>query len=373
MQLIKPEHVFKNVKSANFVSKKLINLKIINIIVVIDINVKNPMLDNLLESLNHNLNVVLLFKYSGGEPKTDDLDKFLSSISGIEYHAIIGIGGGSTLDFTKAASVLSRQNTSIESSSYQGVNFEVIFKRTCVCIPTTAGSGAEATKSAVMFNPRTNIKRGINNLKILPNIVFLIPSILDNLPGRVFYPSLFDGVTHSYESLIGKSSNKKTAKLAKKSLSLYKTQISDRYSKENYHKKVLEASFLAGQAICNSETGPVHALSYPLSEYLKLSHGQAISLILPKILLFYRNIDSALTSPLVDSLGFKNLDSLVEKIETLNKEYNKLNINMSDSFNLDSFAARSLELKGAINNAPIKWTYEHSVKIYKNIFEFRGL
>jgi alcohol dehydrogenase class IV len=369
MKLIKPEHVFMNVKSADFVSKKLLKLKIINIIVIIDPNIKNRIIDDLLKSFYINLKVVLQFKYPGGEPKTDDLDHFLSSISGIEYHALVGIGGGSTLDFTKAASVLFEKKLSVESSSYQGINFEVSSKKICVCIPTTAGSGAEATKSAVMFNPKTNIKRGINNLSVLPNVVFLIPSILDNLPRKVFYPSLFDGITHSYESLIGKSSNKKTAKLAKKSLGLYKKQFSDEYSKENYHKNVLEASFLAGQAICNSETGPVHALSYPLSEYLKLSHGQAISVILPKILLFYRNININLVSPIVVNLGFNNLDSLVDKIEILNNECNLSNMKISEGFSLDSFALRSLELKGAIENGPINWNYEYSMEIYRRVFE----
>jgi alcohol dehydrogenase class IV len=369
MSLIKPEHVFKNVKSANFVTKKLIRLKIINIIVLMDANVKNLMMNELLDSFHHNLNVVKIFKYSGGEPTTEELDKFLLSISGLDYQALIGIGGGSTLDFTKALSVLSSKDLVKDSSIYQGISFEIPSKKICVCIPTTAGSGAEATKSAVMFNPKTNVKRGINNLKVLPEVVFLIPSLLDNLPGEVFYPSLFDGVTHAYESLIGISSTKATTNLSRKSLSLFKKQLSSRYLNESYNKRALEASFLAGQAICNSETGPIHALSYPLSEYLKVSHGQAISILLPKVLLFYRRIDKKLVAPLVTSLGFKNLDSLVEKIDYINGSYNRANIKNSDSVNLNIFSLRSLELKGAIKNSPINWTYENSMEIYTSIFE----
>jgi alcohol dehydrogenase class IV len=370
MKLIKPDHVFKNVLSTNTVPKTILKLGITNVIIVIDTNVKNYTLDNLLESFSCNLNVLLLFPYPGGEPTTYELNKFLMKISRIEYQAIIGIGGGSTLDFAKAASVLSSKELNIDSSSYQGINFEVDFKKTCICIPTTAGSGAEATKSAVMFNPKTNTKRGINHLRVLPDIVFLIPKILDNLPGKFFYPSLFDGVTHAYESLIGKSSNKKTYKLAEKSLSIYGTQISDNYSKEIYHEKVLEASFLAGQAICNSETGPIHALSYPISEQLKLSHGQAVSVILPKILQFYKKVNIELVLPLVKFLGFNDFESLVEKIEGLNKQYGVSSIKLDKNFDLDSLASRSMELKGAIKNSPIDWTWEHSRKVYKDIFKF---
>lgn len=373
MGILKPKYVYKNIKSADFVARKIVKLEVSKIIIVVDANIRNRMISELLRAFHLKLNVVKLIEYPGGEPTTEYLNKFLLSISELDYHAFVGIGGGSTLDFTKAASVLSTQELMQDSSDYQGVDFEVNSKKFCICIPSTAGSGAEATKSAVMFNPKTNIKRGVNNLKVMPDAVFLIPSLISNLPEEIFYPSLFDGITHAYESLIGKSSTKKTSRLARKSLSLYKKQLRDKQSKESYHKKVLEASFLAGQAICNSETGPVHALSYPLSEYLKLSHGQAIALVLPKVLLTYKRLDISLVTPLVDGLGFKDFDSLVNKIQILNQNYNKASIKDYSNFELETFALRSLELKGAINNSPIVWTYDNSMEVYQSILESSNL
>ncbi len=373
MEILTPKYVYKNIKSADSVAKKILELEISKIIIIVDANIQNRMISELLRTFHLKLNVVKFIEYQGGEPTTEHLNKFLLSISKFDYHAFIGIGGGSTLDFTKAASVLSTKELMQDSSDYQGIDFEVNSKKFCICIPSTAGSGAEATKSAVLFNPKTNVKRGVNNIKVMPEAVFLIPSLINNLPAEIFYPSLFDGVTHAYESLIGKSSTKKTSKLARKSLSLYKKQLRDKQSNENYHKKVLEASFLAGQAICNSETGPVHALSYPLSEYLKLSHGQAIALVLPKVLLIYKRLDINLVTPLVDSLGFKDFDSLVNKIQFLNNNYNKASIKDYGNFELETFAVRSLELKGAINNSPIVWTYDNSIEVYKSIFESEDL
>jgi alcohol dehydrogenase class IV len=185
----------------------------------------------------------------------------------------------------------------------------------------------------------------------------------------VFYPSLFDGVTHAFESLIGKSSTKETSILAKKSLFIYRKQLNINYSNEKYHKKVLEASFYAGQAICNSETGPIHALSYPISEYLKLSHGQAISLILPKIVLFYNDINTKLVYPLIDYLGFRDIGSLIAKIEDLNNQYILPYISISDKIDLQTFAERSMQLQGAIKNSPVNWSKEYSMQIYNEIFE----
>jgi alcohol dehydrogenase class IV len=369
MNLIKPKYIYKNVKSAEAVSLNLLELGITSVILVVDSNINNYMIKEIIKSLQEDLNVILIFGYEGGEPQTVELDIFLTNISKYDFHAIIGVGGGSTLDFTKAASVLHKKDVIVDSSIYQGVDFEITTKVTCVCIPTTAGSGAEATKSAVMFNPITNVKRGINNLKILPDIVFLVPAILDNLPGKVFYPSLFDGVTHAFESLIGKSSTKETSILAKKSLFIYRKQLNINYLNEKYHKKVLEASFYAGQAICNSETGPIHALSYPISEYLKLSHGQAISLILPKIVLFYNDINTKLVYPLIDYLGFRDIGSLIAKIEDLNNQYILPYISISDKIDLQTFAERSMQLQGAIKNSPVNWSKEYSMQIYNEIFE----
>jgi alcohol dehydrogenase len=369
MKLIKPKNIYKNVKSADAISLNLLELGITSVILVVDSNINNYMIKEIIKSLQADLNVILIFDYEGGEPQTVELDIFLTNISKYDFHAIVGVGGGSTLDFTKAASVLHKKDVIVDSSIYQGVDFEITTKVTCVCIPTTAGSGAEATKSAVMFNPKTNVKRGINNLKILPDIVFLVPAILDNLPGKVFYPSLFDGVTHAFESLIGKSSTKETSILAKKSLLIYKKQLNIKYSNEKYHKKVLEASFYAGQAICNSETGPIHALSYPISEYLKLSHGQAISLILPKIVLFYNDINTNLVYPLINFLGFRDVDSLIAKIEDLNSQFILPNVNISNKIDLQTFAERSMQLQGAIKNSPVNWSKEYSMQIYNEIFE----
>jgi len=369
MKLIKPKYVYKNVKSADAVSLNLLELGITSVILVVDSNINNYIIKEIVKSLQADLNVILIFSYEGGEPQTVELDTFLRNISKYEFQAIIGVGGGSTLDFTKAASVLHKKDVLVDSSFYQGLDFEITTKVTCVCIPTTAGSGAEATKSAVMFNPKTNVKRGINNLKILPDIVFLVPAILDNLPGKVFYPSLFDGVTHAFESLIGKSSTKETSILAKKSLLIYRKQLNIKYSNEKYHKKVLEASFYAGQAICNSETGPIHALSYPISEYLKLSHGQAISLILPKIVLFYNGINASLVYPLIDYLGFRDVDSLIAKIEDLNDRFILPNVNISDKIDLQTFSERSMQLQGAIKNSPVNWNKEYSMQIYNEIFQ----
>jgi alcohol dehydrogenase len=124
---------------------------------------------------------------------------------------------------------------------------------------------------------------------------------------------------------------------------------------------------LAGVAICNSETGPIHALSYPLSESLGLSHGQSISLILPKILILYSKVDEQLIFPLLRVLAFDNVNSLVDRINDLNNEFVFKNFSFVTEYNLKKLVKRSMELKGAINNSPIIWNEDFSFEIYNDI------
>jgi alcohol dehydrogenase class IV len=367
MKLIEPKFVYKNVQTSDFVVDKLIEHGFKRLVLVVDKQLNSRISIELTEKIKSEMEVVNFELYSGTEPQTDDLDCFLEKILKLDFDAILGIGGGSTMDFVKAASVLFGKSGQFNSSIFQGINFDVDSKKTCVCIPSTAGSGAEATKSAVMFNSKTNVKRGINNLEVLPNIVFLIPDILNGIPPKVFYPSLFDGLTHAFESLIGNSSTKQTSKLAIQSLQIYGEQIRNENKELFIHNKILDASYLAGVAICNSETGPIHALSYPLSEFLGLSHGQSISLILPKILLLYSRVDEHLMLPLLRVLEFDNVNSLVARINNLNNEFVFKNFSFVTEYDLEKLVKRSMELKGAIKNSPILWNEDLSFEIYNDI------
>jgi len=114
MKLIKPKYIYKNVKSADAVSLNLLELGITNVVLVVDSNINNYMIKEIVKSLQTDLNVLLTFSYDGGEPQTVELDVFLTNISKYEFHAIIGVGGGSTFDFTKAASVLHKKDVIVD-------------------------------------------------------------------------------------------------------------------------------------------------------------------------------------------------------------------------------------------------------------------
>ena len=367
--MIEPKFVFKNVQCTDFIIDKFREFEIKKVILIYDSNVNNAFVKDFIDSTSKKLNLVYVYQYSGGEPTTTNLDLFLQKIHEYEFDALISIGGGSTLDFAKAASVLFPiYDDSLKSSDFQGSNFNFLNKKLCICLPTTAGSGAESTKSAVLFNTVTKIKRGINHINVLPDIVFLVPGLMENLPMDVFYPSVFDGFTHAYESLIGKTSNFETRQSSRAALLIYKRQISQDLKSAKILGETLEASFEAGKAICNSETGPVHALSYPLSEFLGLSHGQAISILLPKVIDHYEECDPDINKELRDIFTIENTSQLLFQLTNIRKVFIDSKINLGTDITIEKLADRSLELSGAINNSPIIWTKEKSIEIYTKLY-----
>ena len=332
---------------------------------VLDSGVNNLFLDSLVVDFKDQLSIAMEYHNESREPFTTDVDQLVECILTNKVDSLVAIGGGSTLDLAKAASVVAKLGN--PAISFQGCEFKAKEKLFLFAIPTNAGSGAEATKSAVLFNSETGVKRGINNSMILPDSVILATPLLKGIPDRVFISAIFDGFTHALESYIGQSATDTIRQLSSKAISIYLSQFLDILeSKEvKINSEILKASFYAGSAICNSETGPVHALAYPLSEYLGYSHGEAIAtVLLPVVELYYeKNLDEL--SFLLEFGTVRSINELLNILIRIRDDYLPQDTNSKP--NLMQFAERSLELKGAVQNSPFVWTFEDSMEVYKRI------
>jgi alcohol dehydrogenase class IV len=346
---------------------ELKNYPVENLLLVYDANIKNSAIDDLITGLNSEFSVKFVFRHDGKEPTTTIVDSLRKDLSSADLDTVIGIGGGSTLDLAKAMSVLHFYNKPAKEA--QGVQISLTRKLFSVAIPTTAGSGSEATKSAVLTNTEARIKRGINHLMVLPEVAFLYPALLEGIPKSVFVASIFDGFTHALESYIGQLGNENTKSLSEKAIKIYMEQFE--LLKDNrelkIHSQILTASNLAGTAICNSETGPVHALSYPLSEYYALGHGQAVGLLLPKVLRTYEKSDDSLKLQIED-VTKKTFSELISLLESVYATFVTRDASEVQNIDIAKVSSRSMELSGAIKNCPINWTVENSIETLKLIW-----
>ena len=211
------------------------------------------------------------FPASAKEPSTAQVDalkaKVLSARTEIMPKAVIGIGGGSTMDVAKALSVMLRNDGS--SSLYQGwdlVPDPGIYK---VGVPTVSGSGAEASRTAVLMGK--DRKFGINSDYSMFDAVIMDSSLISGVPADQRFYSGMDCYIHCVESLQGTMINELARGNASKALEL----CEEVFLAEGTDDMLMTASYMGGVSIVNSEVGVCHALSYGLSLELGLRHGFA--------------------------------------------------------------------------------------------------
>jgi len=204
------------------------------------------------------------------EPSTDQVDLLRDRIlgrPGAPPIAIIGVGGGSTMDVAKALSVMLTHEGS--SSQYQGWNLlerPGVFK---VGIPTLAGSGAEASRTAVLMGPEK--KFGINSDYSMFNAVVLDSALISGASSNQRFYSGMDCFIHCVEILEGSMINELSRSFATQGLNLCMKVFLDGGSDD----ELMAASYMGGVSIVNSEVGICHALSYGLSMELGYRHGLA--------------------------------------------------------------------------------------------------
>jgi len=202
---------------------------------------------------------------------------------------LIAIGGGSAIDTAKAAGALlaNPHSTPASLGGILKVHHRYHF---LIAIPTTAGTGSEATVASVVVNPKTREKFSINDPKLIPNVAVLDNSLLKGLPKQVISTTGMDALTHAVEAFIGHSRTTKTKAYAIKAVQLvhgylfaFYTDPSDPEPRANMQL----AAYLAGVAFTRSYVGYVHAIAHSLGGQYNVPHGLANAIILPHVLRAY--------------------------------------------------------------------------------------
>ena len=215
--------------------------------------------------------VIEWFPASAKEPSTDQVDaardRVLAARGELLPRAVVGIGGGSTMDVAKALSVLLRNPG--PAGAYQGWDLVAAPGVYKVGVPTIAGSGAEASRTAVLM--ARDRKQGINSDHSMFDAIILDSSLIGGVPRAQRFHSGMDCYIHCVESLHGTMLNELSRAVAGKALELCEAV----FLGDGTDDMLMTASYLGGVSIVNSEVGVCHALSYGLSVELGLRHGFA--------------------------------------------------------------------------------------------------
>lgn len=211
------------------------------------------------------------------------VDEFKSS--GADF--IIAVGGGSVMDTAKLSSVLITDDYGIkELLDRPGMAKKGV--RTLM-IPTTAGTGAEATPNAIVAVPEKELKVGIVNPEMVADYVLLDAEMIKNLPRKIAAATGVDALCHAIECYTSKKANPFSDMVAMEALDLILNNIEKACNdKDAIAEKtaMLTASFYGGVAITASGTTAVHALSYPLGGKYHIAHGVSNAMLLVPVMQF---------------------------------------------------------------------------------------
>lgn len=285
---------------------------------------------------------LLYFSDFGENPKIDDVYKGLSQISNESIDLIIGIGGGSVLDMAKLIRFLHSYDVDENFSKH-------IKKRNLIpliCIPTTAGTGSEATHFAVVYKDK--IKYSLEHDEVLPNVAIVDPIFTYNISPYITACTGFDALAQAIEAYWNINSTEESDEYAIKAIKLLYSNLDIVVNKPTVISRnfVSEGSYWAGRAINITKTTAPHAFSYPFTTYYGYPHGHAVALTFPFFMKYnfdYSNnnknfnidIDkfTAKKNKLFNILKFKNSDDVSIKL----KQYLiniGLSLNLPENFDM---------------------------------------
>ena len=219
-----------------------------------------------------------------------DLAAALARSSGVS--AVLGIGGGSTLDVAKAAAALARNPGSardyLEGLPGPGPKTFAAPPLPVVCVPTTAGTGSEVTKNAVLQVADLQVKRSMRSELLFPHSAFIDPALSGQAPLRVRAGTAFDALTHLIEAFCSSNASPMTDALAKdgivRALRALQSLANGSASVGDAHDLAI-ASTLGGICLANAGLGAAHGLIAPLGGlYPNIPHGAGLACLLPATL-----------------------------------------------------------------------------------------
>ncbi len=213
----------------------------------------------------------------------EDVEKAIEAVRAGGFDAVVGVGGGSALDAAKCAAGIGPRDGSVAeyAAGERAVDGPGLLS---LSIPTTAGTGAEASPNALVKTPSG--KKAVISPHIIPDVAVLDATLTVSLPQRITAWTGVDALAHAWESLVARRSNPYSDMYAREAIRLIARSLRGAVHSGaiEYRREMLYASYLAGFCIAHAGTGLAHALAYPLGERYHLHHGYSVAIVLGAVM-----------------------------------------------------------------------------------------
>lgn len=287
------------------------------------------------------------------EPSYQQVQTVIDEFKSTGADFIIACGGGSVMDAAKLASVLVTDEYGVKELLDDPKR-----AKKCVpilCIPTTAGTGAECTPNAIVGVPEKEVKIGIVNDNMMSDYVILDARLIQNLPRKIAASTGVDALCHAIECFTSNKANAFSDTFALRAFDIIMNNIEkacDDPSALTEKNAMQIAAYYAGVAITASGTTAVHALSYPLGGKYHVAHGTSNAMLLIPVMR-HNAEDAAFRSRLAEAFdvayhGTESYSTADEKAEACIAWMDSIVKHLEIPTDLKEFGVKPEDLSGLV-------------------------
>jgi len=294
---------------------------------------------------------------------------------------VIGAGGGSAMDVAKAVAILMTNGG--KAADYLGLDRIPKPGAPKIMVPTSAGTGAEVTFTAVFINEKTGSKGGMNGAPLYPEAAILDPMLTLSLPPKVTAYTGIDALTHALEAYTSTQAHTMSEMYSLEAIRLISRNLPKAFANGNNleaRSAMLMGSLLGGKALATAGVGLVHAMAYPMGGMFGIAHGLANAILLPYVIEYnlignmekFATLAAIMGKKTVDMTTREAAERCVEALFELNGDVGipgtlqDIDIPVEQ---LPEMARIALTVTRPVENNPRKPTLDEVINIYQMAYD----
>ena len=250
------------------------------------------------------------------DPPLETVDELADLARSNGAGAVVAVGGGSVIDAAKAAAIVAGTSGSVRPF-FEGTRAVERPGLPLIAVPTTAGTGAEITKNAVLTDRQSAVKKSLRSPLMVPHAAIVDPELTLTMPPDLTAATGLDALTQALESYISLRANGVTRPLAAEAVRLLLTHLPAAFADGRdvaARTAVAKGSLLSAMAFSQSGLGATHGLAHPLGVALHLAHGLTCGILLPHVLAWNAPVCQEQLALLARAAGMQSAERLVSAV-----------------------------------------------------------